>query len=98
MKTPKLTKKESALLDAIFEQLDEWRTDLSGGYPSIWSEKIPGYIVRADVTSEDEPQLEIYKVADVKLRLARAVELMKETEDGKPLLDKVDAWYEGETL
>ncbi|RYX83935.1 hypothetical protein EON83_12415 [bacterium] len=60
-----------------------------GGYPADWN-TVPGFVLCADVRDEDEPELRIYRNADVVAALRTA----KRDLDSGRCKDMAEAFYE----
>ena len=88
----KLTDSEREFFTSLIDELDEGRYATQGGYPSQWSDGIRDNVVRATVDHDNAPQLEIYKIASLKSRIARARRYLKANKDAS----MTEAWYRTE--
>lgn len=86
-----LTEQEIKSFELIIDKIDECKIACEGGYPSTFSYEIPNYVVIAS-TQQDVPQLAIFKIKDLKLRLKLCKKMMQ-----KYKLKIADAWFEAET-
>jgi hypothetical protein len=75
---------------AALETLDGQRLSHSGGYPSIITQQIPGYVIWADPGDENGVQLTIYRNAKLVAWYRRARKWLEEEPDE----DIVTAMYE----